>query len=198
MDWNSFFQNLPTIGWVFIILVLIFFALFLVGLYMIIKTKDVRLRNIEIVSNAQKELYHTEGKNILDNQTSNAHNLLKKIWIDIFDVGKNIFNITDTQELFMLEDIARLIEGKLNYEVKNDLTRNHITEKSDIELQRYSDAKASGYYHAVKANLYSYNVQLPKYNLPEIMNIITLADYKRIFGEIDFNSRKIAGGTSHD
>lgn len=198
MDWNSFFQNLPTIGWIFIILVLVFFALFLAGIYMIIKTKDVRLRNIEIVSNAQKELYHTEGKNILDNQTSNAHNLLKKIWIDIFDVGKKIFDITDQQELFMLEDIARLIEGKLNYEVKNDLTRNHITEKCDVELQRYSDAKASGYYHAVKANLYSYNVQLPKYNLPEIMETITLSDYKRIFSEIYFNARKIAGGTSHD
>ena len=198
MDWNCFFQNLPTLGWVFIILLLIFFALFLVGVYMIIKTKDVRLKNFEIVSKVQKEFYYTEGKNILGNQTSNAHNLLKKIWIDIFDVGKKIFNITDQQELFMLEDIARLIEGKLNYEVKNDLTRNHITEKCDVELQRYSDAKASGYYHAVKANLYSYNVQLPKYNLPEIMETITLADYKRIFGEIYFNARKIAGGKSDD
>ena len=81
MDWNSFFENLPTIGWIFIILVLVFFALLLAGIYMIIKTKDVRWRNIEIVSNAQKELYHTEGKNILDNQTSNAHNLLKRIFL---------------------------------------------------------------------------------------------------------------------
>ena len=93
----------------------------------------------------------------------------------------------------MLEDIAHLIEGKLNYEVKNDLTRNHITEKDDLELQKYSDAKAVGYYRSVKANLYSYNVQLPQYDLPEILNEISIESYKMLFSELYFNARKIAG-----
>ena len=194
MDWAAFFDSLPVLGWIAIILFIgvLGFGLYLI--YRIFKIKNVKIKNIELTERVQKEYYHTEGKNLLDNQTSNAHNLLKKIWIDIFDTGKRLFEITDQQELFILEDIARLIEGKLNYEVKNDMTRNHISEKNDVELQKYSDAKATGYYHAVKANLYTYNIQLKNYNLPEIMDSITLDDYKRIFSMIYFDARKIAGG----
>lgn len=176
-----------------LVIISVFLTAMIVLIVWIIKTRDVKIKDIEIVTNSQKELYRTEGKNTLDNQTSNAHNLLKKIWIDLYDTGRKKFNITDASELFLLEDIAHLIEGKLNYDVKNDLTRNHITEKDDLELSKYSEAKATGYYRAVKANLYAYNVQLPKYELPEIMNDITLDEYKRIFTELYFNARKIAG-----
>ena len=161
--------------------------------FYIVKNKDIKVKNLEIITKTQKELYQTEGKNTLDNQTSTAHNLLKKIWIDLYETGRSKFNITDPNELFLLEDIAHLIEGKLNYEVKNDLTRNHITEKDDLELQKYSDAKAVGYYRSVKANLYSYNVQLPRYDLPEILNEISIESYKMLFSELYFNARKIAG-----
>ena len=113
--------------------------------------------------------------------------------MDIFETGRRIFNITNQMELFLLEDIAHLIENRLNYETRNDLTRNHITEKSDLELTKYSDSKAAGYYAAVCAELFRLNVQLPKYDLPEIMNHITLDDYKRLFSEIYFSARKIAG-----
>ena len=149
---------------------------------------------MEKANYTQKELHQTEGKNLLDNQTSNAHNLLKKIWINLYEVGRKKFCITDQTELFILEDISKLIEGKLNYEVKNDLTRNHITEKDDTELSRYSEAKAVGYYHSVKASLFTYNIQLPKYDLPLILNDISVEDYKNLFSEIYFNARKIAGG----
>lgn len=179
------------------LIVLAFFlaSIILIGFW-IVKNRDVKLKDIEIVTNSQKELFKTEGKNTLDNQTNNAHHLLKKVWIDIYDTGRKKFNITDDYELFILEDIAHLIEGKLNYEVKNDLTRNHITEKGDLELQRYSDAKAIGYYRCVKANLYQYNIQLPRYNLPEILNEISIEEYKKLFNELYFNARKIAGGQS--
>lgn len=162
--------------------------------FWLIKNKDFKIKDLEFVSKSQKEFFRTEGKNTLDNQTSNAHNLLKKIWIDLYDTGRKKFKITDTIELFLLEDICHLIEGKLNYEVKNDLTRNHITEKNDLELSQYSDAKASGYYKSVKANLYYFNSQLPKYDLPLILDDITLDEFKKIFNEIYFNARKIAGG----
>lgn len=158
----------------------------------VLKNRNVKYKDFEINS-AQKELYQTEGKNTLDNQTSTAHNLLKKIWIDLYETGRTKFNITDITELFLLEDIAHLIESKLNYEVKNDLTRNHITEKDDLELQKYSDAKAIGYYRSVKANLYAYNVQLPAYDLPKILDYISVDDYKNLFTELYFNARKIAG-----
>lgn len=187
--------NLPPVLIIGFLLILAFLsAAVVIIMFWIIKNRDIRLKDIEIVNKSQRELYQTEGKNTLDNQMSNAHNLLKKIWIDIYETGRREFKITEQMELFILEDIAHLIEGKLNYEVKNDLTRNHITEKGDLELTKYSDAKATGYYRSVKANLYTYNVQLPNYDLPEIMNKISLDEYKRIFNELYFNARKIAGG----
>lgn len=179
-----------------LVIVSFFLSAIIVLVFWIVKNRDIKLKDIEIVTRSQKELYRTEGKNTLDNQTSNAHNLLKKIWIDIFEIGRKKFKITNQSELFILEDIAHLIEGKLNYEVKNDLTRNHITEKDDLELTKYSDAKAVGYYRCVNANLYQYNIQLPNYELPEILNEISIDDFKRLFSELYFNARKIAGGSS--
>lgn len=179
-----------------LVIVSFFLSAIVVLVFWIVKNRDIKLKDIEIVTRSQKELYRTEGKNTLDNQTSNAHNLLKKIWIDIYEIGRNKFNITNQAELFILEDIAHLIEGKLNYEVKNDLTRNHITEKDDLELTKYSDAKAVGYYRCVNANLYQYNIQLPNYELPLILKDISIDDYKRLFSELYFNARKIAGGSS--
>ena len=164
-------------------------------LFWVFKTKNIKIKDFEIIEKTQKELYRTEGKNTLDNQSCNAHNILKKVFIKIYDIGKNMFNIQDQTELFLLEDISRIVESKLNYEVKNDLTKNHITEKDDLELTLYSEAKASGYYQSVIAMLYSMNVQLPKYNLPEIMNEFSLGDFNAIFKEIYFSAKKIAGGT---
>jgi hypothetical protein len=186
--------RLPPVFLFGLLLIIAFLAASVVIIvFWILKNRDVKLKDIEIVTSSQRELYRTEGKNTLDNQTSNAHNLLKKIWIDIYEQGRQLFKITDQTELFILEDIAHLIEGKLNYEVKNDLTRNHITEKGDLELTKYSDAKATGYYRSVKANLYTYNVQLPQYDLPHILDSISIDEYKRIFSELYFNARKIAG-----
>lgn len=188
-------SKIPPVILIGLFLILAFLAAsVIIILFWIVKNRDIRLKDIEIVTKSQKELYQTEGKNTLDNQTSNAHNLLKKIWIDIYEIGRKKFKITEQTELFILEDIAHLIEGKLNYEVKNDLTRNHITEKTELELQKYSDAKATGYYRSVKANLYTYNIQLPKYDLSEIMNEISMDEYKHLFNELYFNARKIAGG----
>lgn len=165
-----------------------------VFLFWIFKTKNVKFKDVEIIEKTQKELYRTEGKNTLDNQCCNAHHLIKTIWIDLFETGKTIFNITDTRDLFLLEDITHLIESKLNYEVKNDLTKNHITEKSDYELTMYSEAKAHGYYNSVKASFYYYNSQLPEYNLPDIMENITVEDFIKTFKAIYFGACKIAGG----
>lgn len=192
---GNFQAQLPPEFYICALLIIgIIAAALVVAIFYILKNKNIKLKDIEIIEDSKKELYQTQGKNTLDNQTSNAHNLLKKVWLDIYDIGRKKFNITDPTELFLLEDIAHLIEGKLNYEVKNDLTRNHITEKGDLDLNKYSDAKASGYYNSVKANLFSYNSQLPKYDLPELMEEISLDDYKRLFSEIYFNARKIAGG----
>lgn len=194
-NWSIFFSSLPLIGWVTIILLIVLVGVIFYGIYRVLMAKDIKIKNFETTSeNNKRELYQAEGKNLLDNQTNNAHNLLKKVWIDLYQNGKNLYQITDSNELFILEDIAHLVEGKLNYDVKNDLTRNHIVEKSDEDLTKYSDAKAAGYYRAVLAMLYQYNIQLPNYDLPKIMDLIPVEDYKRIFSEIYYSARKIAGG----
>lgn len=159
----------------------------------VLKNKNIKFKDFEIVEKTQKELYRAEGKNTLDNQSNNAHNILKKVLIRLYDIGKKMFDITDQTELFLLEDISKIIESKLNYEVKNDLVKNHITEKDDTQLTMYSEAKATGYYHSVTAMLYAMNVQLPKYNLPDIMNEFTLAEFNSIFKQIYFSAKNIAG-----
>lgn len=194
MNWENIFITMPVFGWICILFIIAIVALTIFEVFRLLEKKEIKLKNIELVSKSQKELYKTEGSNLLENQNANAHNLLKKVWIDIYETGRKIFAITDTQELFLLEDISKLIEAKLNYEVRKDLARNHISTKESIELNRYSDAKAEGYYRMVKANLYAYNVQLPKYELPSILNHISVEDFKKIFEDIYFSARKIAGG----
>ena len=78
-----------------LILLAVFLASIILIGFWIVKNRDVKLKDIEIVTNSQKELFKTEGKNTLDNQTNNAHHLLKKVWIDIYDAGRKKFNITD-------------------------------------------------------------------------------------------------------
>ena len=197
MNWEVFFSSIPTVGWLVVFMLVVLLGGVFVGLYRILMLKDLKIKDFEVSTEKEmKEQYKAEGKNLLDNQTANAHNLLKKVWIDLYKTGIELYDITDPNELFILEDIAHLIEGKLNYEVKNDLTRNHITTKTDLELSKYSDAKSVGYYRSVTAMLYQYNRQLPEYELPRIMDKISLDDFKRIFGEIYFGARKIAGGNN--
>lgn len=163
-------------------------------LFWLFKTKNIKFKDIEIFEKEQKEMFKVEGKSTLDNQCCNAHNILKKIWIKLYETGCNLFNITDQKELFLLEDITKLIECKLNYGVKNDLTKNHIVEKDNFELTQYSEAKAMGYYQSVSAMLYEYNKQLPGYNLPEIMDEISIEEFAKVFNEIYLGAKKIAGG----
>ena len=194
MDWSTFFNSIPLAGWIALFLIIGLLGGMFYGLYRVLMLKDIRIKDFAATSeNIKREAYQSEGKNLLDNQTNNAHNLLKKVWMDIYQCGKNLYQITDSNELFILEDIAHLIEGKLNYDVKNDLTRNHIIEKSELDLTKYSDAKAVGYYRAVLAMLYQYNIQLPEYDLPKIMDQIQIDDFKKIFIDIYFGARKIAG-----
>lgn len=195
MKWSEFFSSLPLIGWVSLILIIIVLGGFLYGVYRIFMEKDIKIRNFEASSeDIKKEQYKAEGKVLLVNQTNNARNLIRKIWIDIYRNGIKLYGITDSTELFILEDIAHLIEGKINNEVKNDLTRNHIVEKTDEDLDKYSSAKAHGYYCAVLSMLYQYNIQLPKYDLPKIMDLSPAEDYRKLFSEIYYSARKIAGG----
>lgn len=192
-DWSIFFSTLPPIGWVVLIMLIGLCTVLVYGIFRFIEHRNIKFKNLEVTQETQKELYQTEGKNLLDNQCNNANNLLEQVWIRIYEVVQRQNKISDPKDLFILEDICHLIEDKLELYVKNDLTRNHITVKTDLELEHYSDGKAKGYYSKVQSLLYQYNNQLPEINLPAAMNEITMEDYRKIFHDIYFSSREIAG-----
>ena len=134
-----------------------------------------------------------EGKDLVDNQSQVAKLMLKIARISIYETGLKLFNIQDEKDKIILEMITYRISDRLNYELKNDFTRNHILNKSNYELELYANAKAKAYYRLVKEKLYMFNQKLPNYDLPKIMDEISFDDTKKLFTDIYFSGRDIAG-----
>ena len=114
-----------------------------------------------------------------------VHDYILKMFTGSEIVGEEETKVTKK----FIDIIGNIDEEKMNANCK--LT---FTEKDELELTLYSDAKASGYYQCVKSLLYQYNVQLPAYNLPEIMDEISIEEFRKIFKEIYSSAKKIAGG----
>ena len=187
-------RAIPPAGWV-----AVFFALAMAGgllflLLRLVAKKELRFKNVELVSPQEKKLLEAGAHDLLENQSANARNLLSLIWSDIYETGLRIFNITDVQEKWLLSDIVQLIDYELQHAVHLDLMRNHIQGKSEGDLMRYADAKAKGYHRLLKMRLLRYSVQLPKYHLSEILDHVTVDDFKKLFEEIYASSCHIAGG----
>ncbi len=140
-------------------------------------------------------MFIAEGKDQLENQCQVAKQLLKKIRIRLYETALEELKINDKKDLEILELITHRITDRLNYDVRNDLTRNHITKKNDTELKDYSDAKAKGYYYMMYDRLYNMNSKLPEYNLPRIIENIPETEIKNIFYDIYYSARNIAGKT---
>lgn len=199
------FENLaliPKIGWI-TILILGFLTVFLLGfliysMFNFFQKKNLKTQLFELTDgNKQqqqiREIYIAEGKDQLDNQCQVAKQLIKKIRIKLYSTGLDLFKITDTKEIEILELITYRISDRLNYDVRNDLTRNHISKKTDSELKIYSDAKATGYYWMIYDRLYNLNSKLPDYNLPSILDKIPISEFESVFYDIYFSARSIAG-----
>ena len=56
--------------------------------------------------------------------------MLKTARIKLYETGINLFNIQDEKNKTIFELITYRISDRLNYELKNDFTRNHISNKS--------------------------------------------------------------------
>lgn len=203
--------NIPTIGWVTIlilgVLLIVAIIITIVLLTKFLKGKNVESDVIKITEaqkqevqkkesehkQTQRELFMSEGKDQLDNQCQAAKNILKELRIRIFEIGVKKYGFEDKKDHDLFTLITRSISDRLNYEVKNDLTRNHIIFKTDKELTEYSEGKARGYHSLIKDRLYTYNDFLPHVNLPEIMDEIPLIELEKFFKEVYFTARKIAG-----
>ncbi len=137
-----------------------------------------------------------EGKDQLDNQCHVAKQLLKELRIKLFCIGREKFKLNETDQI-ILELITYRIVDRLNYDMKNDLTRNHITKKNDNDLISYSDAKAEAYFMQIKDRLFMLNSNLRAYDLPLIMDEIPESWFKDLYRKIYFKCRDIAGSKNN-
>lgn len=165
-------------------------------IFYILKTKDVKSKYLDVSTPERREMYMAEGKDLLDNQCHVAKQLVKELRIKLFIIGKNKFNL-DEKDQDILELITYRITDRMNYDLKNDLTRNHITKKSDKDLISYSDGKADAYVMQIKDRLFSLNSKLRGYDLPSIMDDIPESWFKDFYRKIYFRCRDIAGAPNN-
>ena len=190
------FSSIPTIGWIAAIIIgILLCAVIAFALYLLSK-KNVKSKFLEVnepIREEIKERYIAEGKDIIDNQSQVAKLMLKTARIKLYETGINLFNIQDEKNKTIFELITYRISDRLNYELKNDFTRNHISNKSDYDLEQYANAKSKAYYGLVTEKLYALNQKLPEYNLPEIMKQLPFDDAKKLFLDIYASGRDIVG-----
>ena len=190
------FSTIPTIGWISIIIIGAFIAAVLLFALNVLAKKNLKSKIIELnepIREEIKERYIAEGKDLIDNQSQVAKLMLKVARIKIYETGLKIFDIKDEKDKTILEMITYRISDRLNYELKNDFTRNHIVNKSNYELEQYANAKSKAYYRLLTEKLYMFNEKLPEYDLPKIMEHVTFEDTKKLFTDIYFSGRDIAG-----
>lgn len=194
--------RIPTIGWVSFIIVgcllagiIIFTVIYLNN---ILSKKNLKTKIFELDEPIKKEIkerYIAEGKDVVDNQAQVAKLMLKTARIRIYEVGLKLFGFPDEKDKIIFELITYRISDRLNYELKNDFTRNHIVNKTDTELEQYALAKTKAYYRLLTEKLYMFNSKLPEYDLPLIMNQLSFEEAKKLFTEIYFSGRDIVGYT---
>lgn len=192
--------TIPTIGWIAFIIVgcllagiIIFTVIYLNNL---LSKKNLKTKIFELNEPIKKEIkerYIAEGKDIIDNQSQVAKLMLKIARIRIYEEGLKLFDIKDEKDKIIFELITYRISDRLNYELKNDFTRNHIINKTDTELEQYALAKTKAYYRLLTEKLYIFNSKLPNYDLPRIMNHLPFEEAKKLFTEIYFSGRDIVG-----
>jgi hypothetical protein len=194
------FSSIPTIGWIsFIILGILCSAVIILAIVLIcnvLKNKNIKSKFIELnepIREEIKERYIAEGKDLIDNQSQVAKLMLKIARIKLYETGLKLFDMKDEKDKTILEMITYRISDRLNYELKNDFTRNHIVNKSNYELEQYANAKAKAYYRLVTEKLYMFNSKLPDYDLPKIMEHLSFDEAKQLFTEIYFSGRDIVG-----
>lgn len=188
--------DIPTVGWIVFlilgILILGIIALLVGVIFYVVKNKNIRSKFFDLsTSPERKELYMAEGRDVLDNQCHVAKQLIKELRIKLYLGGKNKFQL-DEKDLIIFEFITYRITDRLNYDVKNDLTRNHIKSKSDNALTSYSDSKAEAYIMQIKDRLFMFNSCIHGCDLPVILDDIPESWFKDFFRKLYSRCRDIA------
>lgn len=196
--------NVPTIGWVALILALVIVPAAII-IIVIIATRFLKGKNVDsnilkiteahkLEADAIKQKFDQSiGKGVLSNQCQAAKNILQELRVRIYETAINRFKITDKNQCIIMKYISKDITKTIIEAVSNDLEINHIAEKDNYQLEDYARGKARGYYSVITVKLYEKNEDLPMYNLPEIMEEITQLDVEKFFRDVYFSSRRIAG-----
>lgn len=188
-------SQIPKVGWTVIlvlgIMIFLLIAAIIGVLFYTIKNRNIKSKYFDCSSPEKKELYMAEGRDVLDNQCHVAKQLIKELRIKLFLAGKTKFQL-DEKDLIIFEFITYRITDRMNYDVKNDLTRNHIKSKSDNALISYSDSKAEAYIMQIKDRLFMFNSCVHGCDLPKIMDDIPESWFKDFFRKVYFRCRDIA------
>lgn len=200
----EYLANVPTIGWVALILALVIVPAAII-IIVIIATKFLKGKNVDSnilkITEAHKleadtikqKFDQSVGKGVLSNQCQAAKNILQELRVRIYETAIKRFGITDKNQCIIMKYISKDITKTIIEAVSNDLEINHIAEKDNYQLEDYARGKARGYYSVITVKLYEKNEDLPMYNLPEIMEEITQLDVEKFFRDVYFSSRRIAG-----
>ena len=157
-------KELPGFAWVCIMITVIsVVALVIVGLYYILKGKNV---TTPIISITEKERIQSESRELSDNQMRTAKIHIGSIRTIMMEEAEKLFTDMEPLELNLLEQF------------RIDLVRNHIVKKSDEELKVYTQAKANTYYTKIRVFLGDYNHNIKKYDFKKIIDAIA---YQRIY-----------------
>lgn len=148
---------------------------------------------LKLIEEQKRTMYIAEGKDQLENQCQVAKQLLKELRAKIYTTALQIFNFVDKKDIIIMELISYRIIDRVIFEVKNDLTRNHISTKTNYELEQYTKAKARGYMSMIKDRLFIYNDKLSGFDLPTLMEAIQPQDIESIFKDIYYSARRIVG-----
>ena len=184
---------IPPAGWALLFAALVLVGAVLIGLYQILLKKEVRLKHVELLTRkeakeAQAEARSLEAEKIrystgdlISAQFSLSSNLLRRVSTGIYEAGLSRLPLEDEKDRHILRGMSRAIRANVEREVLFDIVRNHIPCKNDDELRAYSDAKAEGYWHFVKAELYRLSDQMSGVDVAGVMEHIPLDDYKELF-----------------
>lgn len=173
--------------------------------FLLLLKRDVRLKGLEVRAREEREHLAEELMEerertaqcditaLISTQHSFAGGLLRRLGTWICESGRRQLPGLDRRDVFLLENIARLVENAVSHEVLLDLVRNHLAAKSEEELRLYSDAKAEGYWELAKAELRGHSSQLDGADLAALMDGIPQKEFKALLWDVYSGARRIAG-----
>lgn len=171
--------------------IIVVVALIVVGLALILKNKDIKLKSFSI---SEKEQLQAEGRELSDNQMRTAKIHIGSIRVLLRDEVDKEFTDIKPLELAYLDLLINKITDNLLEQFRIDLVRNHIVKKTEEELKVYTQAKAQTYYTKIKLFLDDYNYNIPRFDLKKIVDVIPYQKFYNIYYTSYLSAKQLSVG----